>query len=161
MQPLIQFRDWLYEIRDDNGKREKRRRTGQDGLGPFTIETRKEILEKLLRLEGEVKQEFITLQELAAIQCQWRYDGKFQFSVSEIYAKIKGKKIMIPETQVSERRREEFDILEEVCQNYEIDPSHIKELMELEREHLSFLRRHNIFEDMKSKIERFVKNNDF
>jgi DNA sulfur modification protein DndC len=161
MQPLIQFRDWLYEIRDNTAMREKRRRTGQDGLGPFTIETRKEILERLLRLEGEVKQEFITVQELAAIQCQWNYDGKFQFSVSEIYAKIKGKKIMIPETQVSERRREEFDILEEVCQDYEIDPNHIKELMELEREHLSFLRRHNIFEDMKSKIERFVKNNDF
>jgi len=68
---------------------------------------------------------------------------------------------MIPASQLSERRREEFEILEEVCQDHEIDPTHIKELMELEREHLSFLRRHNIFEDMKSKIARFVKNNDF
>ena len=93
MQPLIKFRDWLYEIRDNTEMREKRRRTGQDGIGPFTMDTRKEILERLLRLEGEVKQELITIQELAAIQGQWNYDGSFRFSVSEIYTKIKGKKL--------------------------------------------------------------------
>lgn len=160
MEPLMEFRDWLCEIRDDETKRENQRRNLQPGPGPFNKETRKEILERLLKIELEVGYEFITMQELVAIQYQWNYDGIFQFSVAEIYSNIKGDKIMVPENQMSERRSEEFEILEEVCGKHNINPDHIKELMELEREHLSFLRRHNIFEDMKSKIERFVMGKD-
>ncbi|MFQ5769546.1 MAG: DNA phosphorothioation system sulfurtransferase DndC [bacterium] len=160
MQPLIEFRDWLHEIRDDETKRDNRRRNGQPGPGPFTMETRKEILERLLIIECEISYEFITMQELVAIQYQWNYDSNFRYSVSEIYSKIKGNKAMVPENQLSKRRNEEFEILEEVCQDYKVNPDHIKELMELEREHLSFLRRHNIFEDMKGKIERFVTDKE-
>ncbi|MFQ5821499.1 MAG: DNA phosphorothioation system sulfurtransferase DndC, partial [Candidatus Heimdallarchaeota archaeon] len=158
MQPLIDFRDWLHKIRDDETKRDKRRRNNQTGLGPFTKETRKDILERLLNIECKVGHQFITKQELVAIQHQWNYDGNFRYSVAEIYSKIKGNNTMVPEDQISERRSEEFEILEEVCRDYKVNPNHIKELMELEREHLSFLRRHNIFEDMRSKIERFVKD---
>jgi len=160
MQPLIKFRDWLYEIRDDESKRSKRRRNGQPGLGPFTMETRKEILEKLLKIENEVGIELISLQELVAIQYQWNYDGNFRFSVAEIYSQIKGDNKMISENQISKRRNEEFEILEEVCNEFGINPIHIKELMELEREHLSFLRRHNIFEDMKIKIAKFIREEE-
>lgn len=160
MQPLLDFRNWLYELRNEESKREKRRRTGQPGLGPFTMKTRKELLERLLRLEDKVGFELISTQELAAIQFQWNYDGSFRYSVSDLYSKIKGKKAMIPKDNISDRRREEFEILEDVCKSNNINPDHIKELMELEREHLSFLRRHNIFEDMRTKIEKFVKERD-
>lgn len=160
MQPLIEFRDWLYEIRDDESKRENIRRNNQPGIGPFKIEVRKEILERLLRIECEVSQELITKPELMAIQYQWNYDGNFRYSVAEIYASIKGDRTMIPQDQNSERRSEEFEILEEVCRDYNIKSDHIKELMELEREHLSFLRRHNIFEDMRQKIEKYVLKNE-
>lgn len=156
MKPLIEFRDWLHKIRDEKSMRAKRRRNGQPGIGPFTMETRKEILERLLKIENEVGQQFITMQELVAIQYQWNYDGNFRYSVADIYTKIKGNDTMVPDELISERRNEEFEILEAVCQDFEVDPNHIKELMELEREHLSFLRRHKIFEDMKNKIERFV-----
>ncbi|MCG8604341.1 DNA phosphorothioation system sulfurtransferase DndC [bacterium] len=159
MQPMIDFRDWLHEIRNDESKRDNRRRNGSPGIGPFSKETRKEILERLFKVECEVEHEFITKQELIAIQNQWNYDGNFRYSVAEIYSKIKGNNSMVPEEQMSERRNEEFEILEEVCKDYEINPNHIKELMQLEREHLSFLRRHNIFEDMRNKIERFVAEN--
>ena len=156
MRPLIEFRDWLHKIRDEKSMRAKRRRNGHPGIGPFTMETRKEILERLLKIENKVGQQLITMQELVAIQYQWNYDGNFHYSVAEIYTKIKGNDTMVPDELISERRNEEFQILESVCKDFEVDPDHIKELMELEREHLSFLRRHNIFEDMKNKIERFV-----
>jgi DNA sulfur modification protein DndC len=159
MMPLIELRDWLKKIRDDESMREKRRRTGEPGLGPFTIQTRKEILERLLKIECEIEMELITQQELAAIQYQWNYDGKFRYQVSEIYEKIKGEKAMIPADKISERRQEEFKILEEVCQEHKLNADHIKELMELERENLTFLRRPSIFEEMKRKIERFVEEN--
>lgn len=159
MKPLFNFRNWLKEIREDEDRREKIRRTGQDGLGPFNIETRKEILQRLLQVEQEIKMELISMSELAAIQYQWNYDGKFRFQVADIYEKIKGKKAMIPKDKILERRREEFKILEEVCEKYTVNSDHIKELMELERANLSFLRRPSIYEEMKRKIERFVKQN--
>ncbi|MFQ5685954.1 MAG: DNA phosphorothioation system sulfurtransferase DndC [Candidatus Scalindua sp.] len=160
MLPLIDFRDWLYIIRDDETKREKWRRNNQPGLGPFQMEVRKKILERLLRIECEVGMDLISKEELMAIQYQWNYDGNFRYSVAEIYSEIKGDSEMIPQDQISERRKEEFEILDEVCRDFDVDPEHIKELTELEREHFSFLRRHNIFEDMKLKIERFVRRSE-
>ena len=159
MKPLFDYRNWLKEIREDENRREKIRRTGQDGLGPFNIETRKEMLERLLQIEKEIKIELISMSELAAIQYQWNYDGKFRYQVADIYEKIKGEKAMIPKDKILERRQEEFKILEEVCNKYTVNSDHIKELMELERANLSFLRRPSIYEEMKRKIERFVKQN--
>lgn len=157
MTPLLEYRDWLAEVRKDQSKRDTRRRTGQDGPGPFLIETRKEMLERLLVVEVQVGYPLISKQELAAVQLQWNFDGNFRYSVAEIYERIKGEKIVIDNDDVSERRREEFEILEEVCREQGIDPDHVRELMELEKEFLSFLRRHNIFEDIRRKIRTFVQ----
>jgi DNA sulfur modification protein DndC len=158
MQPLLNFRDWLKDIRNDETKRMDRRRNGQAGIGPFTMEVRKEILERLLQIENQVGYEFITLPELSAIQIQWNYDGNFLHSVREIYERIKGKKIMIAENSELERRREEFEVLEQACQKHGINPDHIKLLMELERKQVRFLRRNNIFKDMQDKIEIFMSD---
>ena len=160
MQPLMDFRDWLYDARNDEDKRMKRKRTGQPGLGPFTPAVRKEILERLLEVENQVGYDFITLPELSAIQLQWQYDGNFEYEVAEIYERIKGKKIMPDDNDLPQRRKEEYELLDEVCQEVGVDSSHIKELMELEREHLSFLRRHNVIDDIVSKVKNFVTTID-
>jgi len=164
MQPLLNIRDWLLEIRNNPDKREKQRRNKQDGIGPFTIDTRKEILERVLSAEMLVAKtlgenhEFISLPELAAIQIQWNYDGHFEYNVREIYEDVKGKKIMLDNNNSQEERRgEEYRVLEEVCLAHEINPDHIKTLMELERKNFGFLRRHNLFVDLRTKIEEFAK----
>jgi len=157
MTPLFELRNWLKEIRDDENKREKQRRTGQDGIGPFTLNTRKEILERLLKIERELEMEFISLPELSAIQLQWNFDGNFKCSVADIYQSIKGKKIMVSENGQIKRKQDEFEILEKVCKKHNINPAHIKELMELEKENLSFLRRGSLYKDMQSKIAKFLK----
>lgn len=158
MQPLLEFRDWLKSARDNPSKRMDKRRNGQDGIGPFTMEVRKEILEKIFQIEMEVGYEFISLPELAAIQIQWNYDGNFLYSVREIYEKVKGKQIMIAESSQLERRREEFQVLEDICAKHGINPDHIKGLMELERNQFRFLRRSSLFGDMRTKIENFVND---
>jgi DNA sulfur modification protein DndC len=160
MKPLLDFRNWLKEIRDEKSRRMKIRRTGQDGVGPFTMETRKEILEKLLMIEESVKMNLISIEELSAIQYQWNYDGNFSYFVSEIYNKIKGKKIMKFEEPLTSRHNEEYEILSEVCKKYQINADHIKELMELEKSYLSLLRRTTIFADIRFKIENFIKISD-
>lgn len=164
MQPLLDIRNWLQEIRNSPDKREKQRRNKQDGIGPFTIDTRKEILERVLAAEvlvattlGE-NHEFISRPELAAIQTQWNYDGHFEYSVREIYEQVKGKKLMLENQNLQDdRRSEEYRVLEQICLEHDINPEHIKVLMEIERKKYGFLRRNNLFSDMKSKIEEFVK----
>lgn len=164
MQPLLDIRDWLLEIRNNPDKREKQRRNKQDGIGPFTIDTRKEILERVLAAEVLVAatlgedHEFISRPELAAIQTQWNYDGHFEYSVREIYEQVKGKKLMLENQNLQdERRSEEYRVLEQICIEHGINPEHIKVLMEIERKKYGFLRRNNLFSDMKTKIEEFVK----
>ncbi|MFQ5632808.1 MAG: hypothetical protein ACE5I1_28905 [bacterium] len=158
MLPLMDYRDWLGVIRNDESKRQTHRRNGQPGIGPFTMETRKEMLERLLRLELQVNQELISRQELSAIQYQWNFDGNFKYSVAEIYKQIKGTdSMMTHDSNPVQNKAKEFKVLDEVCEKHGVEPDHIRELMELERDHLSFLRRHNIFEDLRSKIANFVK----
>ncbi|MDS4013762.1 MAG: hypothetical protein RKP46_05320 [Candidatus Accumulibacter sp.] len=70
MQPLNEFRNWLKEIREDSGKRDGTRRNGSDGPGPFSSETRKLILRRLLELEKTVGRRLIDDAEITYIQQQ-------------------------------------------------------------------------------------------
>lgn len=160
MLPLLEFRDWLRDLRNDENSRDIRRRNGQKGIGPFTMGTRQRILENLLKMEEEIGQTLISTQELVAIQYQWNYDGNFRESVSRIFNRIKGGNLVIPDNDADDRRREEYEILEEVCEEKNVNPEHIKELLEVERSKLSFLRRRGMFEDLKTKIAGFVSRNE-
>jgi DNA sulfur modification protein DndC len=96
--PLLNFRNELKEARDNPEWRESYRRNqmydkfydeyynfeknclGKDSLGPFKLEKRHEMLQKLLSIEKELKKtvpdaELITNEELDLIQLAWIYDG--------------------------------------------------------------------------------------
>jgi DNA sulfur modification protein DndC len=70
------------EIRDQDGRRSNRRRNGQVThlrtgelvRGPFTIETRREILDRLLALQEQVGEELISRAELQRIRVIWAED---------------------------------------------------------------------------------------
>jgi DNA sulfur modification protein DndC len=72
---LVDFRDWLAEIRYDAGRRWKRRRNGKPGPGPMRLSTRKEILQRVLSLETETGFQLIEDEEIRAIQDSWDRDG--------------------------------------------------------------------------------------
>jgi len=160
MLPLLEFRDWLRDLRNDESSRDTRRRNGQKGIGPFTMATRKTVLERLLMMEKQIGESLITTQELVAIQYQWNYDGNFRDSVSEIFERVKGGNLVIPNNVTENRRKEEYDILEEVCKEKNVDAEHVKELLEVERSMLSFLRRRGMFDDLKTKIAGFVNRSE-
>lgn len=76
--PLIEFRDWLREIRNDPAMRQGRRRNGKitvikDKLipGPFTLDARRLILERLLQAQQAYGDKLITQQEIDTIQRIW------------------------------------------------------------------------------------------
>ena len=77
--PLIEFRDWLREIRNDPAWRHVRRRNGmiQFGVGgkhipgPFTIEARQKILARLLQTQEDFGAALITGEEIDRIKAHW------------------------------------------------------------------------------------------
>lgn len=77
--PLLDFRDWLASIRNEKDRRQARRRDGRititDGgtfiPGPFTLQTRAEIYERLRGLEAETGQSLISDEEVDLIHQIW------------------------------------------------------------------------------------------
>lgn len=83
LEPMMDFRDWLAEIRNDPARRSARRRNGQttflaDGSlvpGPFTPEARQEILDRLHAVERATGRTLITKAEIEAIRRIWAQDA--------------------------------------------------------------------------------------
>ncbi len=76
---LVEFRDWLKDNRNNSELRQAYRRngrltfdaTGKHIPGPFTIQARKQILERLLKVQKEFGAELITDAELDLIYQHW------------------------------------------------------------------------------------------
>lgn len=80
-QPLIEFRDWLVEIRNLPECRQVERRNGTVTIkqgkhipGPFTIEARQKILQRLLDVQTAYGSELITQEEIELIKQIWAQD---------------------------------------------------------------------------------------
>ncbi|MCP2040584.1 DNA sulfur modification protein DndC [Neisseria sp. HSC-16F19] len=80
-QPLIEFRDWLVDIRNKPEYRQVTRRNGaltiKDGKhipGPFTVEARQMILQKLLEVQAVYGSELVSQQEVDLIKQIWAED---------------------------------------------------------------------------------------
>ncbi len=82
MERLFEFREWLVELREDDRNRDRTRRDGSvkrrsDGsyvMGPFTLEVREKILERLQQLEKAVGVDLIQRGEMDLIHDIWRRD---------------------------------------------------------------------------------------
>jgi DNA sulfur modification protein DndC len=81
--PLLDFRDWLASIRNDPARRIARRRDGQvlitsNGTfvpGPFTFQTRREILDRLVALQVRLGKQLISEDEIERIREIWADDA--------------------------------------------------------------------------------------
>lgn len=155
MEPMLFFRDFLAAARNDETKRMNISRDNRKRLGPFHFEVRADLLRQLLEVEKEVDLPLIGKQELAAIQVQWNYDGNFDYNVSDIYESVYQKPLLMNKER-KKQEAEEMRLLEEVAKEHGVNPDHIKTLMVTEKENAKYLRRRNIYEDIKTKIERFV-----
>ena len=80
-QPLIDFRDWLVEIRNKPEYRQVERRNGTVTIkggkhipGPFTVEARQMILDKLLEVQTAFDGVLISQEEVDLIKQIWAED---------------------------------------------------------------------------------------
>ena len=71
---MAEFRVWLKAFCYDDKNRMKQRRNGQDGIGPLTFNARKEVLERLIRLQEQVGVQLIANSEISAIEAIWQQD---------------------------------------------------------------------------------------
>lgn len=74
LQPLLDFRLWLEQERSNPKYRWAKRRNGQLGLGPMTLEWRRLALRKLLDAEKRSGLHLVDSQEVAAIHEEWAAD---------------------------------------------------------------------------------------
>ena len=82
LEAFADFRDWLIELREDNSNRLPVRRDGRSKLredgtrvfGPFTLEIRRVILDRLRTLEVQTGEALIMAAELDLIDDIWRRD---------------------------------------------------------------------------------------
>ena len=80
--PLLEFRDWLVEIRNDPARRMARRRDGRVTItkkgvfipGPFNMATRREILDRVTKLQDEFTMSLIREDEIERIRELWVED---------------------------------------------------------------------------------------
>ena len=84
-EPLLEFRNWLIELRENTDNRMPIRRNGKAEFrsngnriyGPFLLNVRKAILKKLRELEKETGLPLISKNEIFLIDAIWREDTIF------------------------------------------------------------------------------------
>lgn len=82
MEALFDFREWLIQLREDNSNRlpvrrdgnAKKRSDGSRVYGPFRIDVRKRILERLQALEHQLGEQLLLQAEIECIEDVWWRD---------------------------------------------------------------------------------------
>ncbi|MBM7865678.1 DNA phosphorothioation system sulfurtransferase DndC [Heliobacterium gestii] len=110
LEPLLNFRSWLMSNRDNPSFRDTKRRNGtvykrsdgSFGFGPFTLQARQIILEKLLetekvvnaRVDSESVIQLITMDELRKIDEMWDNEGDLtRRMLVDTYKKVYNKEL--------------------------------------------------------------------
>ena len=136
--PLRDFRNWLVELRSNSKARDYRRRNGsvylmangEYGRGPFTMETRKEILRRLLQLEVETGFDLITMDELKMIDKMWEDEGDLsRRALVEIYAEVKGSQLPWDSYRQAKYDEETLALLQQLCERYDVPFELMSKLM--------------------------------
>jgi DNA sulfur modification protein DndC len=157
--PLLQFRNWLTDIRNNPNYREKRRQNGsvyyigsgddrRIGLGPFTLEARKEILKNLLSAQRDYGSTLISEEELKLISQIWIEWGDWERSVPDIYDKILGQALDWPDSERPLYSKEEIKLLDSLCKKHDVPLEIVHKLLRIQENHYGFKYRYGIYKDI-------------
>jgi DNA sulfur modification protein DndC len=158
MEPMLEFRDWLKEARERNDFREKERRDGREGPGPFNKEARITILKRLLEVQKQTGLTLITEDELSAIQWIWHHDYRNPPVVADIYREVIGEESSSIQSPFIEKRREEKVLLERMCVEEGIPADLVEQLVQIEKDKSGLMRRHGLFQDIDAALEKYIRS---
>ena len=127
--PLREYRNWIVDLRKDPNARDYRRRNGavylmkngEFGRGPFTLETRQEMLRRLLRLELETGFELITIEELKYIDKVWEREGDLSCrAVVDIYHEVTGKRLPWDQYKKAKYDDQTLHMIHDLCDKHNV-----------------------------------------
>lgn len=163
MQPLADIRNFLMETRDNPEKwRYKRRRNGEinENLwGPYTFETRVEILKRILKAQKLIQDsegiELITHQEMVLIQYHWFRDCFFKTKVSDIYNHIFETNLDMSKHE--EKHKQESELLKAACPEQPKDVELIQDLLALQKTKTLMLRKRGLQADIENRLDQYIE----
>ena len=158
MEPMLNFRDWLREIRNDLSMRMPYRRDLSEGNGPFTKETRAEVLRRLLEVQKETEQNLISEDELSGIQWIWHHDFHDAPVVADIYREVYNLEAPAMRNEVVERKKKERELLEKICKEKGIKPELVEQLIQIEKDKSGLMRRHNLYQEIDMALKRYLRD---
>jgi DNA sulfur modification protein DndC len=132
LQPLVEFRNWLIELRDKPGYRSDVKRNGNAGPGPFLPHARQIILDCLLALEKQTTLSLVSDAELNYIQQEWSHEFDFQNRLATDLAKQYGREIVMSEIKINATISED-EMLEEAARDNDINADLLRELLDIRR----------------------------
>ncbi len=127
--PLRKFRNWLVDLRSNPEARDWRRRNGSVyfnaeggfGRGPFTLETRREILRRLLLLEDETGFSLITMDELKVIDKLWEDEGDLtRRALVDVYYEVRGQRLPWDQFKHAKYDEETIASINALCGKYDV-----------------------------------------
>lgn len=99
-------------------------------MGPFTLDARCQILEKLLELENKTGMELITEMELKAIDRMWDEEGDLTCRMLvDTYYKVKGKKLPWDDYKTPRFDDEAISVIKVIAEKYDIPVELITKLI--------------------------------
>ena len=103
---------------------------GEYGRGPFTMETRQEILRRLLKLEVETGFELITIPELKMIDKMWEDEGDLtRRALVEIFYEVKGERLPWDQFKKAKYSQDDIELIESLCEKHEVPFDLVSKLM--------------------------------
>jgi len=164
LKPLLEYRHQLIEYRENRDKREKHRMNGsiyfvgegeerELGLGPFTMEARKELLKKLLETQRDIHNPYdpdyklIQDDELKMIRKIWIDEGDWDDSLPAIYNEVYGEDL---DWEYDERplfEEDQITDLELLCDESSVDFDLMKKLVNIERKYIGYKVRRGVIQD--------------
>lgn len=162
MQPLADIRNFLIETRDNPEKyRNKERRNGtisENLWGPYSFETRVEILKRILEAQKEIEKsegvELITHQEMVLIQYHWFRDCFFKIKVSEVYNSIF--KIQMDMSKQEEKLKEESALLRKSCVDEPKDFEILQDLLALQKTKTLMIKKRGLQADIENRLDQYI-----
>ncbi|GGD08330.1 DNA phosphorothioation system sulfurtransferase DndC [Pontibacillus salipaludis] len=130
------------------------------GLGPFTLEARKEILEYLLQVQRDLTHPFdeeydlIKDEELKEIRKIWFNHGDFEDSLPSLYNNIFGQDLNWEKDERLIFDQDELHQLEMMCQEEGIDFKLVKKLLLIEKDYTGFKVRRGLMDQISSALQQ-------
>jgi DNA sulfur modification protein DndC len=179
MEPLLQFRELLASTQDPLVKlqvRDFKRRNGQVMLkpdggyvpGPYKLNTRKDLLRKLLETEIAVRKEgpnrderLITKEELEQIRRIWRSEEQdWEDSVPKIYKQVTGQDLDWAADEQPAFSADERNLLDGICADNQVPSAMVAKLLDIERELHGMSRRSAVHQRLSAVFDEDWRNED-